>query len=110
MVSRVPQNGFISPAGFAGQASPGRSQAAEAVGQDKGQISRALANLLSRKLIAKSANPKAGREVLISLTVAGIAAHAIGEGAGAQSHALLRQVDQLTAVAAEMLESEKSSR
>ncbi len=31
---------------------------AEAVGQDKGQISRALANLLSRKLIAKTANPK----------------------------------------------------
>ena len=28
---------------------------AEAVGQDKGQISRALANLVSRKLIAKSA-------------------------------------------------------
>lgn len=41
---------------------------AEAVGQDKGQISRALAELVSRKLIAKSANPKDSREVLVSLT------------------------------------------
>src|ERR1700732_147025 len=46
---------------------------AEAVGQDKGQISRALAELVSRKLIAKSANPKDSREVLVSLTPAGLA-------------------------------------
>ncbi|MCK1384680.1 MarR family transcriptional regulator [Bradyrhizobium sp. 21] len=96
---------------------------AEAVGQDKGQISRALAELVSRKLIAKSANPKDSREVLISLTATGLAAHdAIVEGAQernrrllehlseAEFHALLRQVDQLTATAAEMLESEKNSR
>ncbi|MHC4051360.1 MarR family winged helix-turn-helix transcriptional regulator [Bradyrhizobium sp. 25ACV] len=96
---------------------------AEAVGQDKGQISRALANLLSRKLIVKSANPKDSREVLISLTPAGLAAHdAIVEGAQernrrlleqlseAEFHTLLGQVDQLTAIAAEMLESEKNAR
>ncbi|QOZ76792.1 MarR family transcriptional regulator [Bradyrhizobium sp. CCBAU 53351] len=96
---------------------------AEAVGQDKGQISRALANLLSRKLIAKTANPKDSREVLISLTPAGLAAHdAIVEGAQernrrlleqlseAEFNTLLAQVDQLTAIAAEMLESEKSAR
>jgi len=96
---------------------------AEAVGQDKGQISRALANLVSRKLIAKTANPKDSREVLISLTPAGLAAHdVIVEGAQernrhlleqlseAEFHTLLAQIDQLTAIAAEMLESEKSSR
>ncbi|MGL9617309.1 MarR family transcriptional regulator [Bradyrhizobium sp. U531] len=96
---------------------------AEAVGQDKGQISRALANLLTRKLIAKSANPKDSREVLISLTTAGLAAHdAIVDGAQernrrlledlseAEFHTLLGQVDRLTAIAAEMLESEKNAR
>ncbi|MCP3373527.1 MarR family winged helix-turn-helix transcriptional regulator [Bradyrhizobium cajani] len=96
---------------------------AEAVGQDKGQISRALANLLSRKLIAKSANPKDSREVLISLTAAGLAAHdAIVDGAQernrrllehlseAEFQTLLRQVDQLTAIAADMLEIEKNLR
>ncbi|SFH71504.1 MarR family winged helix-turn-helix transcriptional regulator [Bradyrhizobium sp. cf659] len=96
---------------------------AEAVGQDKGQISRALANLVSRKLIAKSANPKDSREVLVSLTATGRAAHdAIVGGAQernrrlleqlseAELDALLRQIDQLSAIAAEMLEAEKNSR
>ena len=96
---------------------------AEAVGQDKGQISRALAELVSRKLIAKSANPKDSREVLVSLTTTGLAAHdAIVAGAQernrhlrehlseAEFEALLQQVDQLTEIAAEMLESEKISR
>ncbi|MBR0833863.1 MarR family transcriptional regulator [Bradyrhizobium manausense] len=96
---------------------------AEAVGQDKGQISRALANLLSRKLIAKSANPKDSREVLISLTAAGLAAHdAIVEGAQERNQRLLahlseaefemlfQHVDRLTAIAAEMLEIEKNKR
>ncbi|QIO33647.1 MarR family winged helix-turn-helix transcriptional regulator [Bradyrhizobium sp. 1(2017)] len=96
---------------------------AEAVGQDKGQISRALANLVSRKLIAKTANPKDSREVLISLTATGLAAHdAIVDGAQERNrrllehlsevefHTLLQQVDQLTTIAAEMLESEKNSR
>jgi DNA-binding MarR family transcriptional regulator len=96
---------------------------AEAVGQDKGQISRALAELVSRKLIAKSANPKDSREVLVSLTATGLAAHdAIVAGAQernrrlrkhlseAEFEALLQQVDQLTTIAAEMLENEKTSR
>ena len=96
---------------------------AEAVGRDTGQISRALAELVSRKLIAKSANPKDSREVLVSLTAAGLAAHdVIVEGAQdrnrrlleslseAEFDTLLRQVDQLTAIATEMLEAEKNSR
>src|SRR5437660_102938 len=65
---------------------------AEAVGMDKGQISRALAELVSRKLIAKSANPKDSREVLVSLTTAGLAAHdAIVEGAPDRNRLLLEQ-------------------
>src|SRR5882762_4675253 len=48
---------------------------AEAVGMDKGQISRALAGLVSRKLVAKAANPNDSREVLVSLTRTGLAAH-----------------------------------
>src|SRR6185312_11843903 len=96
---------------------------AEAVGQDKGQISRALANLVSRKLIAKSANPKDSREVLVSLTAAGLAAHdAIVEGAQERNRQLLEQlskdefetllaqIDRLTATAEKMLEAEKVSR
>ncbi|OAF10827.1 MarR family winged helix-turn-helix transcriptional regulator [Bradyrhizobium neotropicale] len=96
---------------------------AEAVGQDKGQISRALAGLMSRKLIAKAPNPKDSREVLVSLTKAGLAAHdAIVAGAQERNRrllehlsedelqTLLRQVDDLTAIAAEMLEAEKVQR
>ena len=35
---------------------------AEAVGMDKGQISRALAELVSRKLVVKEVNPRDNRE------------------------------------------------
>jgi DNA-binding MarR family transcriptional regulator len=93
---------------------------AEAVGQDKGQISRALAELVSRKLIAKSANPRDSREVLVSLTPAGLAAHdAIVAGAQERNRQLLEhlgtdefetllaQIDRLTATAEKMLEAEK---
>lgn len=93
---------------------------AEAVGQDKGLISRALAELVSRKLIAKAANPNDNREVLISLTKAGLAAHdAIVAGAQERNRrllqqlsreeldALLVQIDRLTATAADMLDSER---
>ena len=96
---------------------------AEAVGQDKGQISRALAELVSRKLIAKSENPKDSREVLVSLTPAGLAAHdAIVERAQERNRMLLAQlskdevemllaqIDRLTATAEAMLEAEKISR
>lgn len=96
---------------------------AEAVGQDKGQISRALAALVARKLIAKTANPKDSREVLVSLTPTGLAAHDLIV-AGAQERnrqlldqltkdefeTLLLQIDRLTATAAAMLEAEKNQR
>lgn len=48
---------------------------ADAMGRDKGQISRALAGLVSRKLVARSNNPDDSRESLISLTKTGLAAH-----------------------------------
>ncbi|MBR0775875.1 MarR family transcriptional regulator [Bradyrhizobium diazoefficiens] len=96
---------------------------AEAVGQDKGQISRALAELVSRRLIAKSANPRDSREVLVSLTAAGLAAHdAIVAGAQERNRLLLEQlsrdefetllaqIERLTATAERMLESEKEAR
>ena len=93
---------------------------AEAVGQDKGQISRALAELVSRKLVAKAVNPRDNREVLVSLTRTGLGAHdAIVAGAQERNRRLLEQmsegdlatllsqVDRLTKTAAEMLAAEK---
>src|SRR3981081_3812781 len=44
---------------------------AEAVGMDKGQISRALTELVSRKLVATTANPRDSREGPVGLTKAG---------------------------------------
>src|SRR5882672_5000723 len=68
---------------------------AEAVGMDKGQISRALAGLVSRKLVSKAANPRDSREVLISLTRAGLAAHdAIVAGGRERNRRLLEQMDR----------------
>src|SRR4030081_577465 len=46
---------------------------AEAVGMDKGEISRALGGLVSRKLVAKAVNPRDNRETLVCLTKAGLA-------------------------------------
>ena len=67
---------------------------AEAVGMDKGQISRALAGLMSRKLVAKAVNPRDNREVLVSLTRSGLAAHdAIVAGAQERNQRLLEQLD-----------------
>ena len=93
---------------------------AEAVGMDKGQISRALAELVSRKLVSKAANPRDNRETLISLTKAGLAAHdAIVAGAQERNRHLLERldpqelelllghIDRLTATAAEMLAAER---
>src|SRR5208283_3702769 len=81
---------------------------AEAVGMDKGQISRALAGLVSRKLVSRAANPKDSREVLVRLTRSGLAAHdaivagglerneRLLEGLGAEEVAmLLAQIDRL---------------
>jgi len=67
---------------------------AEAVGQDKGQISRALAGLVSRKLVARTVNPRDNREVLVSLTRSGLAAHdVIVAGALERNQRLLEQLD-----------------
>ena len=93
---------------------------AEAVGMDKGQISRALAELVARKLVAKAVNPRDNRETLVSLTRTGLAAHdAIVAGALERNQRLLEQlnpeelalllghIDRLTDTAAEMLAAEK---
>jgi len=93
---------------------------ADAVGLDKGQISRALAELVSRKLVAKAVNPLDNREVLVSLTRAGLAAHdAVVAGARERNQRLLEQlseaeialllghIDRLTDTAAQMLDAER---
>jgi DNA-binding MarR family transcriptional regulator len=93
---------------------------ADAVGMDKGQISRALAGLVERKLVARSGNPRDNREVLVCLTRAGLAAHdAIVAGAQERMARLLDglseqevtmlldHVDRLTAKAEAMLVAEK---
>jgi DNA-binding MarR family transcriptional regulator len=93
---------------------------AEAVGMDKGQISRALSELVSRKLVARAVNPRDNREVLVSLTRAGLVAHdAVVAGAQERNQRLLQrmsreelanlltQIDDLTETAAQMLAIEK---
>jgi DNA-binding MarR family transcriptional regulator len=93
---------------------------AEAVGMDKGQISRALSELVSRKLVARAVNPRDNREVLVSLTGAGLVAHdAVVAGAQERNQRLLQrmsreelanlltQIDDLTETAAQMLAIEK---
>ena len=93
---------------------------AEAVGQDKGQISRALSGLVARKLIARAVNPRDSREVLVSLTASGLSVHdaivaggmernqRLSEGLGQDEVAvLLAQLDRLTKKAAEMLAAER---
>jgi DNA-binding MarR family transcriptional regulator len=93
---------------------------AEAVGMDKGQISRALAGLVSRKLVSRAVNPQDNREVLVCLTRTGLVAHdamVVGalernqrllEALGTEEMAvLLGHVDRLTDTAAKMLEAEK---
>jgi len=93
---------------------------ADAVGMDKGQISRALAGLVSRRLVSRAVNPSDNREVLMSLTRAGLTAHdAIVAGALERNQrlldglgreevaALLAQIERLTVRAADMLAAEK---
>jgi len=93
---------------------------AEAVGLDKGQISRALADLVSRRLVAKAVNPRDNREVLVSLTRAGLAAHdaivaggqernrrLLAELSDAEVTMLLGHIGRLTEKAARMLADEK---
>jgi DNA-binding MarR family transcriptional regulator len=95
-------------------------QLAGAVGMDKGQISRALAGLVRRKLVSRHANPNDNREVLVGLTRSGKEAHDIllqgaverteklldGFSAPAISQ-LLSHIDHLTENAERMLEQEK---
>jgi DNA-binding MarR family transcriptional regulator len=96
---------------------------AAAVGMDKGQISRALAELVSRKLVVKAVNPRDNREVLVSLTPIGLVAHdAILAGALERNQRLLEKLspeeltmllgylDGLTDTAAQMLAAEKDLR
>jgi DNA-binding MarR family transcriptional regulator len=116
----------LSPVEFGLVASLGRQppmsviRLAEAVGMDKGQISRALAELVSRKLVAKEINPRDNRETLVCLTKAGLAAHdTIFAGAQERNGRLLEQlgkedlavlldqIDRLAATAAAMLADEK---
>ena len=93
---------------------------ADAVGLDKGQISRALAELVARKLVARAVNPLDNREVLVSLTRTGLAAHdAVVAGARDRNQRLLEQlseaevalllghIDRLTERAAQMLDAER---
>ncbi|MGB6252793.1 MAG: MarR family transcriptional regulator, partial [Bradyrhizobium sp.] len=92
-----------------------------AVGMDKGQISRALAGLVERKLVARQVNPLDNREVLVSLSRTGIAAHEILlAGAIERTRSLLEdfdegelsilldQIDRLTRNAKKMLAEEKA--
>ena len=93
---------------------------ADAVGMDKGQISRALAVLVERKLVARTGNPRDNREVLVSLTRTGLAAHdAIVAGAQERNARLLEglsdedvtmllgHIDRLTVKAEQMLAAER---
>jgi DNA-binding MarR family transcriptional regulator len=93
---------------------------AETVGMDKGQMSRALTGLVSRKLVARAVNPRDNREVLVCLTRTGLIAHeTIVAGALERNQRLLEQfskdemavllghIDRLTDTAAKMLDAEK---
>src|SRR6185312_14904415 len=93
---------------------------AEAVGMDKGQISRALSELVSRRLVARAVNPRDNREVLVSLTRTGLVAHdAVVAGAlernqrllegldAGEVSMLLAHIDRLTRKAEKMLAVEK---
>jgi DNA-binding MarR family transcriptional regulator len=95
---------------------------AEAVGMDKGQISRALAGLVARKLVLRAVNPRDNREVLVSLTPAGLAAHEtivagalernvrlLAEFGDDDVAMLLRHIDRLTETASAMLDAEQAS-
>ena len=95
-------------------------QLAGAVGMDKGQISRALAGLVARKLVSRHANPNDNREVLVGLTRSGKEAHdVVLQGAIERTgklldgfsereiSLLLRHIDHLTENAGRMLEEEK---
>src|SRR3982074_3799601 len=89
-------SGEFGPVGPEGRRPPmSLISLAEAVGMDKGQISRALAELVSRKLVAKAVNPQDNREVLVCLARTGLAAHdTIVAGAEERNR---RRLEQLSA-------------
>jgi DNA-binding MarR family transcriptional regulator len=93
---------------------------ADAMGRDKGQISRALAGLVSRKLVERTTNPDDSREILVSLTKLGLAVHdrtvsgaternrqLVAHLSDAEVTLLLNQIDRLTQTASNMLAAEK---
>ena len=95
---------------------------AQAVGQDKGQISGALAGLVERELVSRVVNPRDNREVLVSLPRSGLAAHDVTvaralernqrllDGLGADElAALMAQLERLNKRAEEMLAAERDS-
>jgi DNA-binding MarR family transcriptional regulator len=92
----------------------------DAMGRDKGQISRALAGLVSRKLVERTTNPDDSREILVSLTKLGLAVHdrtvsgaternrqLVAHLSDAEVTLLLNQIDRLTQTASNMLAAEK---
>ncbi|SDR23844.1 DNA-binding transcriptional regulator, MarR family [Rhizobiales bacterium GAS191] len=94
---------------------------AELMGVDKGQISRALSGLVSRKLVSRSVNAQDNREVLVALTAKGLKAHETMSAAGFERNdhllsglsrdelsSLFGLIDRLTERATEMLEAEKA--
>lgn len=50
-------------------------QLAALLGMDKAQLSRAVSRLVERRLLERKANPNDGRDALVSLSAAGLAAH-----------------------------------
>jgi DNA-binding MarR family transcriptional regulator len=94
---------------------------AELLGMDKAQLSRALSNLVRRKLVARSTNPGDRREVLVALTEAGLETHEVMVRAGFERNAHLlanlssQQIseldgalEELTRRAIEMLRDEQN--
>ena len=94
---------------------------AEAVGMDKGQISRALAGLVDRQLVLRTVNPRDNREVLVSLTPAGLAAHEtivagalernarlLADLSDDEAATLLDHIERLTETASAMLDAERA--
>jgi DNA-binding MarR family transcriptional regulator len=81
---------------------------AELLGMDKAQLSRALSNLVRRKLVARSTNPGDSREVLVALTEAGLEAHEVMVRAGFERNAYLlanlssQQISELDGVLEEL--------
>jgi DNA-binding MarR family transcriptional regulator len=116
----------LSSVEFGSLASMGRrppmsvAKLAATIGMDKGQISRAVAELVARGLICKTANEKDTREILLSLSKTGRAVHDTILSAALERNrrltkdlsaeelqTLQRLIERLTAVATDMLADEQ---